>query len=84
MKFYTAPDKPSYPNFVKKTHNWAAQARENYYKSYAVYEFPDDKMKEAMLAIMKRYNFYAQMEGYAFEVELLSPVEEMISNLMGK
>lgn len=84
MKFYTASDKPSYPNFVKKTHNWSAQARDKYYKSYAVYEFPDEKVKEALYAIMKRYNFYAQMEDYIFDLELLMPVEEAIKNLLGK
>jgi hypothetical protein len=84
MKVYMSSDKPAYPDFVKKIHNWAAQSRGGKYKAYAVYECPDDKLLDAVKAIAKRYHFYAQNEGYEYKLELLSEAEDAIKSLTSK
>ena len=81
IKTYTSPDKPTYPDFIEKIHNWAPQTTGKY-KIYAVYECPDEKIKEAMIALSKRYNFYANIEGYEYKIELLMEADEAIKVLM--
>jgi len=78
LKVYTSKDKPAYPDFVKKIHHWTLVSSDGNYKTYAVYEFPDNKIKEAQLAIGKRYNLYATVEGYRYYPELLLDAEEAI------
>ncbi len=77
------PKKPAYPAFVKKVHNWGAQVTDEYYKNYAVYQCPDDKIMEAVAALTKRYNFYAQVEGYRYRMELLVEAEQAMKDMMG-
>ncbi len=82
FKATTDPKKPAYPAFVKKVHNWAAQVTDEHYKLYAVYQCPDEKVMEALAALSKRYNFYAQVEGYRYRMELLVEAEQAIKDLM--
>ncbi|MBN2152715.1 MAG: hypothetical protein JW839_14785 [Candidatus Lokiarchaeota archaeon] len=77
-KIYVAENKPAYPASVKKAHNWVAQVTNGLYKVYAVYKCPDDKVLEALAGLTKRYNFYAQVDGYKFSIELLAEAEEAI------
>ncbi len=77
------PKKPAYPASVKKIHNWGAQVTDEYYKIYSVYQCPDEKLMEALAGITKRYNFYAQIDGYRFRVEVLAEAEEGMKNMMG-
>ncbi len=76
------PKKPAYPAFVKKVHNWGAQVTDEYYKIYAVYECPDEKLLEAFKSLTKRYNFYAQVEGYRYRMELLSEADDAMKTIM--
>jgi len=69
-------NKPEYPPFVKKVHNWIAQVTTGLYKLYAVYECPEENISEALFAITKRYNFYAQVDGYRFTIEMLMDAAE--------
>ena len=78
LKVYMSKDKPAYPDFVKKIHHWTLVSSDGNYKTYAVYEFPDDKVKETIKAIGKRYTLYATVEGYRYFPELLMDAEEMI------
>ena len=78
LKTFMSKDKPAYPDFVKKIHHWTCVNSDGYYKTYAVYEFPDDKLKETYKAIGKRYSLYATVEGYKYFPELLMDAEEMI------
>jgi len=78
LKVYMSKDKPAYPDFVKKIHHWTVVSPEGHYKTYAVYEFPDDKIKETMMALGKRYTLYATVEGYRYYPEVLMDAEEMI------
>ena len=78
LKVYMSKDKPAYPDFVKKIHNWTVVSSDGQYKAYAVYEFPDDKIKETIKAIGKRYSLYATVEGYRYYPEILMDTEEMI------
>lgn len=82
LKVYTSKDKPAYPDFVKKIHHWTLVSSDGNYKTYAVYEFPDDKIKETMKAIVKRYNLYATVEGYRYFPELLLDAEEAIKMML--
>ena len=78
LKVYMSKDKPAYPNFIKKIHHWTVVASDGHYKTYAVYEYPDDKMKETFKALGKRYTLYATVEGYRYYPELLMDAEEAI------
>jgi len=81
LKVYMSKDKPVYPDFVKKIHHWTVISSDGHYKTYAVYEFPDDKIKETLMAIGKRYSLYATVEGYKYYPELLMDAEEAIKNI---
>ena len=74
--------KPAYPEFLKKVHNWVAQVTTGLYKAYAVYECPDENVVEGLAALTKRYNFYAQTEGYRFTIEILAEFEDAINLYM--
>ncbi|HME53448.1 MAG TPA: hypothetical protein VKM55_14585 [Candidatus Lokiarchaeia archaeon] len=82
MEIYGSSNKPPYPATVTKVHNWAVQVTSGLYKIYAVYECPDDQIAESLGAITKHYNFYAQVEGYRFTLELLSNAEEAIQYMI--
>jgi hypothetical protein len=77
-KIYGAANKPAYPASVKKMYNWVAQVTAGMYKVYAVYKCPDDKVMDALAGLTKRYNFYAQIDGYKYAIELLVDAEEAI------
>lgn len=82
---YVSKDKPKYPDFLKKIFNWAAgPSPSGDYKTYAVYECPDDKLLEAMKALIARYNYYASVEGYKFFIEPLVDFEEAFKLLLKK
>ncbi len=83
-EIYFAKDKPAYPDFLKKIHNWGAPSTENKYRTLAVYECPEDKLYQAMLALTKRYNFYAQVEGYTYEVLPLIAEADAMKIAQGK
>ncbi len=76
LKVYMSKDKPAYPDFLKKIHHWSLVSSDGNYKTYAVYEFPEDKIMETMKAIAKRYTLYATVEGYRYFPELLMDAEE--------
>jgi hypothetical protein len=82
LKAYTSKNKPAYPDFLKKIQHWTLVASDGNYKTYAIYEFPDDKIKETMKAIVKRYNLYATVEGYRYFPELLLDAEEAIKMML--
>ena len=83
-KLFLGSDKPKYPDFVKKLHNWVAQVSESKYKIYAVYECPDDKLIEGLTAITRRYHYYASVEGYEFKIELITDAVAAIKAMSGK
>ena len=80
---FMSSDKPKYPDFVKKLHNWVAQSHGSKYKVYAVYECPNDKVMESLTALTRRYHFYASLEGYEYSVEILMDMSEAIKIGMG-
>jgi hypothetical protein len=84
MKVYTSTDKPAYPDFLKKVEHWVPQITDEKYKTYAVYECPDDKIIESMAALSKRFNFYASVEGYTFKCELLAEAADAIKDMLKK
>jgi hypothetical protein len=75
---YLRKDKPPYPDFVKKIHNWGAGVQDGKYRVIAVYECPDDKLREALIAIGTRHTLYGTVEGYSYEaIPLVSEAEAM-------
>ena len=82
IKIYGSPGKPTYPDFLKKLEHWSAQITSKKFKTYAVYECPDDKIQEAMMALAKRYSFYAGVEGYTFKIELILDADEAIKYML--
>ncbi|MFX1495350.1 MAG: hypothetical protein ACFFBZ_13785 [Promethearchaeota archaeon] len=67
-ELYMAKDKPGYPDFLKKVNEWGAPTYKGKYRSIAIYEIPDDKLYEAMIALTRRYNFYASRGDFTFEI----------------
>lgn len=84
VKHYMAPGKPVYPEYLKKVENWAAQVTDDKFKTYAVYECPDDKVIGAFAALSKRFSYYAKIEGYTFTFELLMNADEAIKMMLEK
>jgi len=71
--------KTDYPDFVKRIHHWGITDGD--YKNYAVYEVPDEKLYDGMMAIAKRYSTYAKVEGYKYKIEPLMDSEKAIALL---
>jgi hypothetical protein len=84
IKHYTALGKPSYPDYLKKVEHWAAQVTGDKYKTYAVYECPDDKIVGGMTALSKRFNYYALIKGYTYKIEFLMEADEAIKIMSAK
>jgi hypothetical protein len=66
VKFYVSGEAPAYPEFVKRTHQWVASGYQ--FKTYNIYEVPDDKIHEAMKGIARRLAAFARFDGYVFKV----------------
>jgi hypothetical protein len=78
LEINMSKNKPAYPDFLKRIHNWGTQPVNGRYRRITVYECPEDKLYQGMLALTKRYNFYAQIEGYTFEIlPLISEEDSM-------
>ena len=83
VALYTKKEKPAYPDFLKKNNNWWAGTNGGNYRAFAVYECPDEKLREALMALGARYNFYAQVVGYTFEIILLVNEAEAMKMIRG-
>lgn len=66
MKFYLARKAPEYPDFVKRTHQWIIS--DYYFKTYNIYEIPEDKLYEGMKGINTRLNAFTRFEGYVYKI----------------
>ena len=70
------PKLPKLPDFVKQINIFVATGGE--IEFYSLYECDDDKAHEAMIAIVKRYTGYFDVEGLKFEVKPLLTVREAL------
>ena len=77
MQIYFSGKQPKYPDFIKKIHQWVVM--DNKVKTYAVYEMPDDKTYEGLLAIGKRFTAYTVIEGYRYKPEVLIEEKDAIA-----
>ena len=84
LKVFMSTYKPAYLDFLKKVEHWIPQISGEKYKTYAIYECPDDKIIDGMTALFKRFNFYASVEGYTFKCELLAEAADAIKDMLGK
>jgi len=54
-------------------------------KTYALYEFPNEKMVDAMISISTRYAGYRIVEGFKFIIEPLIEIQDALPMLgLGK
>ena len=83
-QLFIAKEKPSYPDFLKKINGWAAPTYKGKYRTIALYECPDIKLYEAMVALTKRYNFYASLGDYTFEILPLISEADTLPIVLGK
>ena len=83
-QLFMSKDKPAYPDFLKKIHNWGAGTVDGKYRSIAVYEFPEEKLLESLIALTSRYNFYASKGDYTFEVIPLISQEDAMKIAFAK
>ena len=84
LKIYMSSDKPSYPEFLKKIEHWVPQITEDMFKTYAVYECPEENLIEGLMALGRRFSFYGSIEGYTFKIEILMNADEVIKYTMKK
>lgn len=84
VELYSSKNKPSYPDFLKKIHNWGTPPYQGKYRSIAIYESPNDKLYEAMIALTKRYNFYASEGHFTFEIIPLMSEADAMKVALGK
>ncbi|MFX0139589.1 MAG: hypothetical protein ACFFDN_38465 [Candidatus Hodarchaeota archaeon] len=83
-QLYMSKEKPSYPDFLKKINSWAAPNYQGKYRTIALYECPDNKLYEAMVALTKRYNFYTSKGDYTFEILPLMSEADTLPIVLGK
>ena len=77
-------EKPPYPDYLKKIVNGGAGFVNGKYRSIAIYECPDDKLYEAMVALGARYHFYASLGGYTYEIIPITKEADAMKMVFGK
>lgn len=78
-KLYTSGKQAKYPDFVKPIHRFVVMDNDS--KGYALYEVPDDKIMDAMKAIVKRYSTYFTIEGFKGKMEILMESKDVLAML---
>ncbi len=81
IKVYSSKDKPPYPDYLKKIQHLTTVKDDGQWKTYAIYEFPDEKYSEAMTALIKRYALYTSVEGYRFVAEFVMDAQDAMKIL---
>jgi hypothetical protein len=76
LKFYISGKAPAYPNFVKRRDQWVVS--DFHYKTYNIYEIPEEKLYEGIKGIAKRLSAFARFEGYVWKIEILTKGSEAI------
>ncbi len=67
---------PELPDYVKRTQIFIVLDVE--LKTYAIYQVPDEKAHEGLVAITKRFTGYFDIEGSRFKIEPLLTVAEAL------
>ena len=67
---------PELPDYVTRTQIFIVLDVE--LKTYAMYEVPDEKAHEGLVAITKRFTGYFNIEGSRFKIEHLLTVSEAL------
>jgi len=84
LEAFFSKNKPAYPDYLKKVYQWGAPPVEGKYRTIALYECPADKLYEAGLALARRYNFYASVKEYTFEIINLIDESDQMKIAQGK
>lgn len=69
IEVYTSGNGPDYPSFFPTVHHFVVQDGD--YKNYGIYKCDDDKIKEGIEAITKRFYRYSLIEDYKYKIEPL-------------
>jgi len=75
-KKLTSGTLPKLPDFVKQLYIFVATAGE--IKTYTLYEVPDEKMHEGIIAISTRYAGYFGIDGFKYTVEPVLTAKEAL------
>lgn len=73
---FLAKKVPEVADYIKRLYIWVVSDYET--KMYAVYEFPNEKMVDAMISISTRYAGYRTVEGFKFKIEPLIEVQDAL------
>lgn len=84
VELFLKKDKPPYPDYLKKIVNGGAGMNSGKYRSIAIYECPDDKLYEAGIALSTRYNYYASVGGYTYDVIPMTKEADAMKIALGK
>jgi len=79
LDVYLSGKAAKYPDFVKRTHQLVAA--DYNFKTYNLYEIPEEKLYQGIKAIGKRYSTYITVEGYKYKIETLIEGSEAIQLL---
>ena len=81
LDVYLSGKAAKYPDFVKRIHQLIVS--DYNFKSYNLYEIPEDKLYQGIKAIGKRYSTYVAVEGYKYKIEPLIEGSEAIQLIRG-
>ncbi len=76
LEVYLSGKAAKYPDFVKRIYQWVVS--DYNFKTYNVYEIPEEKLYQGMKAIGKRYSTYVAVKGYKYKIEPLIEGSEAI------
>ena len=76
LDVYLSGKAAKYPDFVKRIHQWVVS--DYNFKTYNIYEIPEEKLYQGLKAIGKRYSTYVAVKGYKYKIEPLIAGSEAI------
>lgn len=76
MDVYLSGKAAKFPDFVKRIHQLIVS--DYNFKTYNIYEIPEEKLYQGMKAIGKRFSTYITVKGYKYKIEPLIEGTEAI------
>lgn len=76
IKVFLEKKLPEVPDYMKRISIWGVADFGP--KNYSVYEVPNDKLHDAILALATRYNGFRKIKGFKYKIEPLATVEESL------
>ena len=76
LEVYLSGKAAKYPDFVKRIYQWVVS--DYNFKTYNIYEIPEEKLYQGLKAIGKRFSTYVTVKGYKYKIEPLVEGSEAI------